>query len=51
MLVLVAVTVSDVELGLSAAILYALAYTLELGLALAVYFGGGHECGGVAPSP
>jgi hypothetical protein len=41
MLVLVAVTVSDAELGLSAAILYALAYTLELGLALAVYFGGG----------
>ena len=39
MLVLVAVTVSDAELGLSAAILYALAYTLELGVALTVYFG------------
>jgi hypothetical protein len=41
MLVLVAVTVSDTELGLSAALLYALAYTLELGVGLASYFGGG----------
>ena len=41
MLVLVAVTVSDTELGLSAALLYALAYTLELGVGLAAYFGGG----------
>jgi hypothetical protein len=41
MLVLVAVTVSDTELGLSAALLYALAYTLELGVGLATYFSGG----------
>ena len=40
MLVLVAVTVSDTELGLSAALLYALAYTLELGVGLATYFSG-----------
>jgi hypothetical protein len=38
MLVLVAVTVSDAELGLSAALLYALAYTLELGVSLSLYF-------------
>jgi multisubunit Na+/H+ antiporter MnhF subunit len=41
MLVLVAATVSDTELGLSAALLYALAYTLELGVGLASYFSGG----------
>jgi multisubunit Na+/H+ antiporter MnhF subunit len=41
MLVLVAVTVSDTELGLSAALLYALVYTLELGVGLASYFSGG----------
>jgi hypothetical protein len=37
--VLVAVVASDVRLGLSAALLYALAYTLELGVSLAAYFG------------
>lgn len=41
MLVLVAVTVSDARLGLSAALVYALAYTLELGVGLVSYFGGG----------
>jgi hypothetical protein len=41
MLVLVAATVSDTRLGLSAALLFALAYTLELGLGLAAYFSGG----------
>jgi hypothetical protein len=37
--VLVAVVASDARLGLSAALLYALAYTLELGVSLASYFG------------
>ncbi len=37
--VLVAVMASDARLGLSAALLYALAYTLELGVSLAAYFG------------
>ena len=37
--VLVAVVASDAWLGLSAALLYALAYTLELGVSLAAYFG------------
>jgi hypothetical protein len=37
--VLVAVVASDARLGLSAALLYALAYTLELGVSLATYFG------------
>jgi hypothetical protein len=41
MLVLVAATVSDTRLGLSAALLFALAYTLEFGLGLAAYFSGG----------
>ena len=41
MLVLVAVTVSDARLGLSAAIVYALAYTLELGVGLVTYFSHG----------
>lgn len=36
---LVAVTVSNEEVGLSAALLYALAFTLSLGLSLASYFG------------
>ena len=36
---LVAVTVSNEEIGLSAALLYALAFTLSLGLSLASYFG------------
>lgn len=37
--VLIAVAASDARLGLSAALLYALAYTLELGVSLATYFG------------
>ena len=37
---LVAVTVADVRVGLSAALLYALAYTLELAVSLIAYFGG-----------
>jgi hypothetical protein len=37
--VLVAVVASDTRLGLSAALLYVLAYTLELGVSLAMYFG------------
>jgi hypothetical protein len=40
MLVLVAATVSDARLGISAALVYALAYTLELGVGLVSYFGG-----------
>ena len=40
MLVLVAATVSDTELGLSAALLYALVYTLELGIGVVSYFSG-----------
>jgi hypothetical protein len=40
MLVLVAVTVSDARLGLAAALVYALAYTLELGVGLVSYFSG-----------
>jgi hypothetical protein len=36
--VLIAVVASDARLGLSAALLYALAYTLELGVMLATYF-------------
>jgi hypothetical protein len=38
--VLIVVTASDVTLGLSAAAVYALAYTLELALAVTAYFGG-----------
>ena len=37
--VLVAVVASDTRLGVSAALLYALAYTLELAVGLASYFG------------
>ena len=37
--VLVAVAASDARLGLSAALLYALAYTLELAVSLALYLG------------
>ena len=37
---LVIVTVSDETVGLAAAALYALAFTVELGVGLAVYFGG-----------
>jgi hypothetical protein len=40
MVILVAVAVSDARLALSAAVLYALAYTLELGLSLLTYLGG-----------
>jgi hypothetical protein len=40
MVVLVAVAVSDAKLALAAALLYALAYTLELGVSMASYFGG-----------
>jgi hypothetical protein len=43
MLVLVAVTVSDARVGVSAAVVYALAYTLELGVGLAAYFSGGTD--------
>lgn len=38
---LVAVTVSNEAVGLSAALLYALAFTVELGVGLAAYFGQG----------
>lgn len=38
-IVLFAVATSDARLALSAALLYALAYTLELGMSLASYFG------------
>jgi hypothetical protein len=40
MFVLIAVAASDARLGLSAALLYALAYTIELALSLMTYFGG-----------
>jgi hypothetical protein len=40
LVVLVAATVSNPALGVAAAVTYALAYTAELGLSLAVYFGG-----------
>ena len=40
MVVLVAIAVSDAKLALGAALLYALAYTLELGVSMASYFGG-----------
>jgi hypothetical protein len=39
MVVLVAVAASDSRLGLTAALLFAAAYTLELGLGLIAYFG------------
>ena len=39
MVVVVAVVLSDVELGVAAALVYALAYTAELGLSLVSYFG------------
>jgi hypothetical protein len=38
--VLVIVTVSNQTVGLAAAILYAVAFTAELGVGLATYFGG-----------
>jgi hypothetical protein len=40
MVILVAIAVSDTRLAASAAVLYALAYTLELGLSLITYFAG-----------
>ncbi|MGH3131052.1 MAG: hypothetical protein ACRDNX_09565 [Gaiellaceae bacterium] len=40
MVVVIAVAASDARLGLAAALVYALAYTLELGVSLAAYFGG-----------
>jgi uncharacterized membrane protein YiaA len=39
-IVLVVVTVSNETVGLSAALLYAIAFTVELGVGLATYFGG-----------
>ncbi len=39
MAVVIAVAASDAWLGLAAALVYALAYTVELGLSLATYFG------------
>lgn len=39
MVVVIAVAASDAELGVTAALLYALAYTLELAVSLAAYFG------------
>ena len=41
LVVLFAVAASDAHLALAAALLYALAYTLELGLSMVSYFGGG----------
>jgi hypothetical protein len=41
MVVVIAVAASDATLGLAAGLLYALAYTAELGVALAAYFAGG----------
>jgi len=38
--VLVVIAVGNAELALGAALLYALAYTLELGVSMASYFGG-----------
>jgi hypothetical protein len=38
--ILLAAAVSDPHLAVAAALTYALAYTLELGLSLATYFGG-----------
>jgi hypothetical protein len=39
MVALLAVTVADKSVGISAVVLYALAYTLTLGISLAEYFG------------
>ena len=39
-IVLVIVTVSNESVGLAAALLYAMAFTVELGVGLATYFGG-----------
>jgi hypothetical protein len=40
MVVVIAVAASDATLGLAAGLLYAIAYTAELGVGLALYFGG-----------
>jgi hypothetical protein len=40
---LVVVTATNVRVGLSAALLYAFAYTLELAVSLLAYFSGGHD--------
>jgi hypothetical protein len=40
MVVVIAVAVTDARLALAAALLYALAYTLELAVGLVAYFGG-----------
>jgi len=40
MVILVAIAVSHAGLALSAAVVYALAYTFELGISLITYFGG-----------
>jgi hypothetical protein len=40
MVVVIAVAATDATLGLAAGLLYALAYTAELALALTLYFGG-----------
>jgi uncharacterized membrane protein YiaA len=37
---LVAVTISNETVGIAAAVVYALAFTVELAVALVVYFGG-----------
>ncbi|MBA3365446.1 MAG: hypothetical protein H0U03_06620 [Actinobacteria bacterium] len=39
MVVVIAVAAGNAEVGLAAALVYALAYTLELGISLASYFG------------
>jgi hypothetical protein len=41
MVVLLAITVADREVGVAAVIVYALAYTLSLGISLIEYFSGG----------
>ena len=41
MVVIVALAATDARLALAATLVYALAYTLELGTSLALYFGGG----------
>jgi hypothetical protein len=40
---LVVVTATNTRVGLSAALLYALAFTLELAVSLLAYFSGGHD--------
>jgi hypothetical protein len=40
MVIVVVVAISDAKLALAAALVYALAYTVELGIALVTYFGG-----------